>query len=287
MSIKDQLIYIFYLKLNDCKIINNIVRLVYVWILIPILELVLKIFFPQIVRLEYRHSILDKVAFRAFISDIDTTLIIKDNFDPTGLIKFFLSMKTFFIMLDFPEVYTETEYKDLNSMKMHPDWHFVETIWNIRKINWNYKVLNNDNSLLTVAKKTRSIRKSMSKIFIKKTYPKLTFTLDDLNSTIAQIFKNSDTKTICYYSPFLEMINKSGMHLELNEQEFYTFNQTMPGEAIDKIKNTISSQRVLNVKMMLTKNEIYLTKSSIRVDKSLKKNTSDKIAWVKKLEDQL
>jgi hypothetical protein len=110
----------------------------YIHFLIPSIKALLKTRHRNLIDLKIRNSINEKERFNLFLSDIDTTLVIENETDSSLLIKDFLMLRHFFIMLDLPEIYTLDEYKIIEELKNRESWKLIELCWNIIKINWCY-----------------------------------------------------------------------------------------------------------------------------------------------------
>jgi len=110
-------------------------------------------------------------------------------------------------MLDAPEIYFEDEYNQLNTIKKSPDWNFIHTLWQIRKINWNYKSIAQNQTELDLQKSKRSTQISKSKILVDNAQGLNVFSLSDFKY-FRKIFPPKEQadpqETLCYLSPFLE-----------------------------------------------------------------------------------
>lgn len=263
--------------MGNLQLVNNLVRLFYIYILLPLLSLCLKFKFKNILNIEIRHSLLDKHNFNAFLSDIDLTIIIKQNSSSKEIIQFFLSLKRFLIMLDTPEIYEEQEYALYKAIKESIYWGIIHTLWSIRKINWNYQSLLEDPSEYNTIKKLRSIEISLNKILIA---PKLTknFPISDfkflapLNSSKPCI---DTTDHVSYVSRFLETNLSNSIQITLPFNEIASFNELMPGEEYSGVN--------FKLKQSISEYEILTTSASIRIDEALLINSQAKHDWLNKL----
>ena len=91
---------------------------------------------PSVSSLYYRNSITTPEFFNAFLSDLDVSIIIRDESDLTNLVRTYLKIKSFLIMLDNPEIYTEKEFNHLKLLKDSNLLPLAEFTLNFRKISW-------------------------------------------------------------------------------------------------------------------------------------------------------
>ncbi len=269
-----------YKRLGDFSFINQFIRNIYIYILIPILSFYLKLKFKNVVMIVTRHSVNEMSYFNAFLSDIDLTIVIRNNSSSKDLLKHFLLLKKILIMLDSPEIYSIDEFEQLSAIKNSAFWEVVYTFWTIRKINWNYKSLHDDRSELNQIKKNRSIEISLSKILSRKPSDSKVYSLKDFKSLIfindqLPNTKIDDWQYLC--SSFLETHLPNGIKIKLEKEHFTKINSLLPGEAAQGF--------LIELKKLITQYEILITKASIRLDEAMDVECNLKREWILKLEE--
>lgn len=273
--------------LGNLSFIHRTVRTVYLLLLIPVIEFLLKRYHSNLVKLTPRHSVISPT-FNAFLSDIDTVLIIKNASDSRPLIRHFLLLRKFLIMFDTPEIYTESEYLHLEKLKNGKEWGLIHFCWHLRKIRWCTLSIQNNPHQLTIIKNTRAINSSWAQI-LKRDIPinKTNYLLGDFKfpETIFKIDEN-ETK-LCYCSFFTETIQNPVVVLELSLKEFYYFNSLMPGETIDNSILSSATPFYLNCKIALSYHELYLAKSALRLKKAQDADGTAHKLWCEQLQKNL
>ena len=285
---RDKIILALYSVFGEVKLFHKAVLILYKNIFFPLLRTYIKYKHPEILDLQYRNSITTPKFFNAFLSDLDISIVIDDTCDPSDLIKTFLKLKSIFIILDCPEIYTLKEIKHINKLQEENSWGLVEFALNFRKIHWCQQSLNSDDSPLNKIKQSKSIKKSYSRILANPyENDKNIYSIEDFKILKSFIPTDQSEFNICYWSKFLETDNNRHLQLLLTTLQFPYLNSLMPGELLQpEIKNKISMQFVEN-KTALEYYELYLSKSSLRLAAAQGKKTEEYNKWINFLEAKL
>lgn len=281
---RNKLVFLGNQTFGRIPLLGNGIRFFYLSLFIPLLKKYLKRRHANLSDLVVRNSIFENNNFNAFLSDIDTTLILKEEGDCRELIKDFLKIKRLFIMLDFPELYTEEEYKRLEDLKKKDAWKIIDLLWNIRKINWSLSSLQKDKSKLNSLKMKRSIEKSQKKILKSKTDPvKGRYFLADFKFLESLFDTRIKDIFICYYSVFLGTDKSGSMVLELSRPQYLALNSLMPGEEIDVHDQSVLSPFYHECKQTLEAYEKLIAISSIRLKKGQGMDSTHLEKWYDRL----
>ena len=289
MNKLDKFLLKFYKVFGDVKLIDFFVLSFYKYIIYPLVKYYLQISFPELLSVKYRNSIDSLRNFNAFLSDLDITLILKDDSDPIPVVQSYLKLKKIFIMLDSPEIYFKKEYDLLNTFKKENCLPLIDLFWNIRKINWNLDSLHNNPDEFNIIKKKRSITNSLKKItgIDQEIHQDLIYAIEDFTAVDEFIPADTSAKNLCYWSFFLETNKGNHLKIEMTSDQFYFLNSLMPGEPIsEKIKDDVSSKFKKN-KAVLEFHELYISKSSIRLLQAKGQSTSHVLKWSDYLEKKL
>ncbi len=266
--------------LGNNSFFKESVRFFYLSCFIPVLRNYLKGRHPALKNVVIRNSLFDKKHFNPFLSDVDITLVIQDGFNSKKLIQDFLKIKKIFIMLDYPEVYSESEYKTLLEIQQKSSWKIIDVIWNIRKMNWCLSSLQNQADELTILKMNRSIEKSLSKILRSEKKPsRKQFFISDFK--YFEILFNTELKNInvSYNSGFLG--NQKGlMILELSRVQFHFLDSLMPAEKLYEPLKEQMTPFYLECKLSLALFERLITLSSIRLKEAQNESTESLHQWL-------
>jgi hypothetical protein len=253
----------------------------YVYSLVPLIKKCLKLRNPELVDLRLRNSVIENESFNFLLSDIDTTLIIKDGANSYKLLKDFLFFKKIFIMLDFPEIYTETEFLKYEELMQHKTWKIVELFWFIRKINWCKRFLLENNNKLNALKMNRSIFRSLNKVLknpnkeIKKSYFLSELKYMDL------LFETSPRNiAISCYSDFLANNNCTGMTFEVSRDQYLNFNSLFPGDRSIVIGKNSINNFFSQCKVAIEVHEKLITSSSIRLKSAQGESVKELQEWL-------
>lgn len=285
MSPVNYFILFNYKLFGQNKIVNELGNFFYLKILIPMLRIYFLSKYKNLVDIVARNSINDNKSFNIFLSDIDTSFVIRDETDAARLIQEFLRIKKFFIMLDSPEVYTVSEYEEYIQVISSPSWKFVDLFWNIRKINWCKIQLARDSSELNKIKMIRSIEKSFDKIFHKKkSFEQRCFAIRDFKHLNLLMDTEQKNLAICTYSEFLANNNNLGIFLELSREQYMIFNSLYPGDELTSLNNTHNTEILKSCKRSIEKYERLITLSSIRIRNAKGECSLAHRNWLKHLE---
>lgn len=284
MLTRNKVLLFLHEKFGNFYHFNFIVLIFYRNILVPLIKLYLKASFSNLIDVRYRNSLCTPRLFNAFVSDIDIDLIIEDNSDYQALLKSYLDIKSFFIMLDYPEIYFQSEYVQLQKIKKdHAD--LINLTWNIRKINWNLDSLESSPDELNRIKKIRSLKKSFSIILKnKKSNQANIYNLEDFKVFSDFVPRDDSPKTLCYWSFFLETNKKNHIKLLATASQFPYLNALMPGEDIPQNLRSNLSNEYLSNKAALEFYELQLSKSSMRLSLSQSRGTAELKKWIDYLE---
>ncbi len=287
MNLKDNLIYLGSISLGKIFILKKLVIFFYLNVLVPLISHLLKLRHPNLINIVTRNSIHEFAEFNFFLSDIDTTIVLKDNSDSVKIVKDFLKLKSFFIMLDHPEIYTEEEYFSLTKIQESRSWKIVELFWNIRKINWCKKSLSANPSTLNNLKMKRSMEKSFKKILKKELntdyLDQRCFHLKDLKHISLLLDTTYKDLVISSYSDFLANDNPVGIYFELSRDQFIFFNSLFPGDVLSSANGFSEIIFVQECKSSLENHERLITLSSIRLKTAQSMNIEKHLAWLNKL----
>lgn len=285
MSPVNYFILFNYKLFGQNKIVNELGNFFYLKILIPMLRIYFLSKYKNLVDIVARNSINDNKSFNIFLSDIDTSFVIRDETDAARLIQEFLRIKKFFIMLDSPEVYTVSEYEEYIQVISSPSWKFVDLFWNIRKINWCKIQLARDSSELNKIKMIRSIEKSFDKIFHKKkSFEQRCFAIRDFKHLNLLMDTEQKNLAICTYSEFLANNNNLGIFLELSREQYMIFNSLYPGDELTSLNNTHNTEILKSCKRNIENYERLITLSSIRIRNAKGECSLAHRNWLKHLE---
>jgi hypothetical protein len=256
---------------NNC-FLNFLVFNFYKIILMPTISGALKLRFNKLIKIEQRNSSKDLHSFNFLLSDIDTTVLVKDHAESEAIIKTFMSLRKILIMLDIPEIYTQTEFSKLKELKRAETWSLVDLMWSIRKINWCKLSLEKNKSELNKLKMNRAIKNNLKKI-VKTNVDinKKQYYLDDF-ILFDQLFDVSRKNIfISCYSEFLANNNNLGISIELSKIQFLYFNYLFPGDHTmdNEIQFYPQREQLLKCKLALTDFEKLLIKSKIRLFQAL------------------
>lgn len=258
------------------SLFHQLIRLIYLSLFLPVLIFITKNKFFFVTKIIPRNSLLEKKRFNAFVSDIDLTIVILENYEAKNLLKYFISIKKYFPMLDIPEVYFESEFKDFLEIDKSTSATIVDVFWHIRKINWNLQKLQRERSYFEKDKIKRSIGHSFKKI---TQSPPLDNILEFKQiNLISSFVSNSLTSNICFLSPFLETSNEHSLKIILNNEEFKLLNYLMPDQPLQ--------EDYRELKAAVIKHEKLITIASIRIDEALGKSSANKKNWLEFLKGQ-
>lgn len=275
---RDHAIFYLYKTLGKIQFLHLFVFHFYKTILLRIVIFYLKSRHNNIQTIQPRHSITEIDNFNAFLSDIDLSIVLIDGTSEVKVIQSYLKLKKILIMLDFPQVYFDSEYCQLRDIQSGAHWNTVNTAWYIRKINWNLISISTNSSELNRIKKLRSNQICYSKILINPDTSRKTFRLNDFIwfKRLTSEEEVNSTPTLCYFSHYLETTTKESIQILLTQNEFSLFNSLMPTE--------LTHHNELELKNAIQDFEFLITKSSIRIDQSFNRNIDEKIKWINKLD---
>lgn len=283
---RNELLMSLYDFLGESSLINEVVRKIYILIVIPLIFRYLKLKHTNLKQIEIRNSIRGE-GFHFLLSDIDTSLIVNNLTGVSELIKDFLKIKKVLIFLDFPEIYTVDEHSEMMRLKKSSEYKFVNLFWNIRKINWSILKMSDTVGRYEHFKLNRSINRSMDIVF-KTTVDRSRriFHLQDLNYIEELISDSKDEKYICIYSDFFENNNDVGISFELSNQEYCLFNYLYPGDTSldDSELNFKNNDRVVKVKSAMNTFERLIILSSIRLRRVRSCDIDKHVAFLEHLE---
>ncbi len=288
MNSRDKILLWLYTNLGDIKVLNYLVSSFYKHIIFQFIKIILKLKHPNLIGVHYRNSVSSTLTFNAFLSDIDVTLVIEDNSDFRSVILTYFKLKSFFIMLDSPEIYYKNEDDYLSSIREQPTWKLVDFTWNIRKINWSLDTLRDTNNQLTKIKKLRAIEKSFKKIISDKLINnKNEYNLMDFPALTAFIPKSDKKSNLCYYSFFLETNKINHIKFLTTTDQYEYMNSLMPGEQITSSISSSLDDNYLKNKIALEFYELYLTKSTSRLKLAHNLDIAPLLDWITYLEKKL
>lgn len=286
MSVKDKIIWILYRILPEKGLFHQIVRQIYLVFLIPAVSFYLKSKHKNLVKVSIRNSALKNESFNALLSDIDVSLVIQEE-DKGELVKTYLRLKKFLPMFDSPEIYTESEFNRLQSLKPL-EQELIEFCWNFRKINWSLDEINGmKKSPLVKIKKQRAISKALFKMGLSEDL------LDELiipvnhSATLMKFIPPSSQYSVCYYSQYLETTKANHLKLLIGHEQFATLNCLMPGESIPENIRPFLSVEFVDAKLAIEYHELYLSKSAIRLRSAQLLDISPWMGWITFLEEKL
>jgi hypothetical protein len=285
---REKLYYFIYVSIGKYGFLNRLIFESYRHVLIPLLKtFFLIIYSDSLINIEIRNSLLDYKNFNFVLSDIDSTLIIKDGSDSKKIINLFIKIKKVLIMLDYPEIYTLSEFEKLKLIKSSASWPVTELFWNIRKINWMRISIYNNDSLFNKIKMERSVRKSLTKIVKDEiNISKKQYLIADFKYFEKMFDVSRENTFISCYSEFLANNNSIGISIELSNLQFCLFNYLIPGET------TIDGQMIelkdrdfyFDCKKSIWDFEILILKSSIRLNQAQNKSVDHLIKFLNFLE---
>jgi hypothetical protein len=285
---REKLYYFIYVSIGKYGFLNRLIFESYRHVLIPLLKTFFLITYSDsLINIEIRNSLLDYKNFNFVLSDIDSTLIIKDGSDSKKIINLFIKIKKVLIMLDYPEIYTLSEFEKLKLIKSSASWPVTELFWNIRKINWMRISIYNNDSLFNKIKMERSVRKSLTKIVKDEiNISKKQYLIADFKYFEKMFDVSRENTFISCYSEFLANNNSIGISIELSNLQFCLFNYLIPGET------TIDGQMIelkdrdfyFDCKKSIWDFEILILKSSIRLNQAQNKSVDHLIKFLNFLE---
>ncbi len=288
MIFRNRVLFILFKILGKVRVIDVLVIFIYRYVLFPLVKAYLHLSHTELLKVEYRHSVNSFQNFNAFMSDLDITLIIKDDTDPQPILKTYLALKKYFIMLDYPEIYYQKERLILDSFKLDGSLRLVELCWNIRKINWNLSALKAEVDEFNIIKKKRSISISFKKILQSPGFNHSNiFNIEEIKYINEFIPSDSSEKSICHYSWFLETTKSESIKILVSAKQFPFFNSLMPGEIISEDIAASVSKAYLQTKASLEFHELYLSKSSVRLKIAIGHDPAPVLVWIKFLERKL
>ena len=285
---REKLLYGLYKVFGKFNIVNRTTLILYKNFLFPLIKRYLKHKYPNILKIHYRNSITTPEHFNAFLSDLDVTIIIKEESDFISPISTYLKLKSYLIMLDSPQVYTEKEFEHLQTFKKPHLYPLLEFTFNFRKIKWSTDSLILAPYGLNKIKQLKSIKKSFSKILITEALKDDNiFNIEDFSALKDLIASDNSTKNICFWSNFLETSRPGRLQLLMTTKQYFYFNALMPGETIStSIKDSISLEFIEN-KIALEYYELYLSKSSFRLSSAQNHDVIALTEWITYLEYKL
>lgn len=288
MSSRDKMLLWLYINFGDVKLLNSFVAFFYKNFIFRFVKFLLKMKHDNVTDVLYRHSINSNQSFNAFTSDIDVTFVIKDGTEFHTVIATYLKLKSIFIMLDNPEIYSQQEYQHLSTFKESSLWNLIDFSWNIRKINWSLDTLRETNNHLTKIKKERAIKISFQRLLQTSLInDKNEYQLSDFPALRTFIPPSSSEVNLCYYSFFLETNKSNHIKLMASTNQYEYMNSLMPGEHLSPALSSTLSDEYLKNKNALEFYELYLTKSTIRLHLTLKQDIAPLINWTNYLEKKL
>lgn len=269
--------------MGESLFLKSLIQSFYSNILFPFIRFFLQLRHENLHSLVLRNSILEK-SFHPFFSDIDITLVIKNESSLEKILNDYFRFKKIFIMLDSPEIYTIQEHTYLEELRRSQNWEVVDFIWHFRKLNWCKKSLLLTHDPFEILKLNRSIQKSFKKI-IKVPSETSRYTLQNFY-IFDQLFIASPIRKICcYYSPYLSNDFPGCFNIELSRKQFEFLNSFMPGESVmSEIKND-TTPTYLQSKVALFYHELFLSKSALRVMQYKGLDTEEHKAWIEYLEE--
>ena len=280
---KNKILHRLHLIFAKTHFIHLAVAYSYQLIVVPVLSTYLKFRFPNLKKVIIRNSLSEKKHFDAFLSDIDLTIVIDDHSDAKKILLAYLKLKDYFLMLDQPEIYEESEYQKLSAIQASWVHEFIQFCWYFRKINWSLFETQNSTNEFEIFKKKRSLLKALSKISSRTSYES-PFTLQDFPCFDRFKVSSPEPKSICYWSQYLETASGKGLQLLLNQKEFNFINSLMPGEPIAE---EFKTQQLIEVKSALQYHELYLCMNTVRSRTALSKDVTPWIGWIEHLHKQL
>lgn len=251
----------------------RVVAQVYLSVLIPFLELFCQFRFGSTFKIIPRHSLLNDT-FNPFLSDIDTTLVFKENDEDKldDVLMFFFKLNKRTKVFDLPQVYLEEEWNLLVEAQAKYE-NNINVIWNFRKLTWI-----KSNSMLSqyeIFKKTRSLGFLKRKIF--KELKESPYLFSDLG-----LGASSDQgPLVCCWSQYLELTTGSKILLLTTSELNYLF-ALLPGET----PSIPLSSEQLEFKEALCLHEYLLSRSHIRIFSRMGEDCSKGISFIRWLEKQ-
>lgn len=117
----------------------------------------------SLTEIQVRHSLLEPGGFNLFVSDIDLTLVIKEEKDSARVLAGYQTCKKIFLNLGEPEVITATECEKLRHLESPNYLAFWSKLFQLRKIQWQL-VKQEKASSLELLKIDRGLKKSKQKL---------------------------------------------------------------------------------------------------------------------------
>lgn len=286
-SIREELLYLLCVLIPKSNRLNKLVIGFYSIILIPVIEKKLKRKHKNLVSIKIRNSLKHEKDFHFLFSDIDTSLIVKINSHTNELIRDFLKIKSFFIMLDFPEIYTEVEYVTLQLMALEKTWNVVRVFWSIRKLNWNKLKKSKKISRYSDLKLERSVKVLMNRILLEDAEPiNNQYKISDIKYLNELIPFSEYVNEVSIFSEFLGGNNPYGLSIVMSNFQFGLFNYLIPGDPSLDNKNLElqNVQYFLDCKNAILEYEKLILISSLRLKSAKKENISELDMFIKYLE---
>jgi hypothetical protein len=115
-----------------------------------------------------RHSALSRRSFNTFLSDLDISIVVPDNLEQklTQYAKSHSFLRRFFLFLGEVELYTQTEFEQLNILlAKHGDIYFF--LRDVRKIRWMELAITPHSTLYQKYKMQRAIQLSIHRLGLK------------------------------------------------------------------------------------------------------------------------
>jgi hypothetical protein len=179
VKIKEHVLFAFYQVSQNDSFLHEWVRQFLIYFEVPALRFFLKLALSDsLSQMIIRHSLLEPQGFNVFMSDIDITLIVKQNSDIPKALKVFYDLKKIFLNLGEPEVFTQQEWEQQMALE-EPEFNKIwANLFQVRKIFWQKTKQEKTSSPYEIAKIQRGLEKSYSKLhaagsrlFIQRLFP--------------------------------------------------------------------------------------------------------------------
>lgn len=163
-----KILFFFYDLTKNLPMFHRMAARVVLHLELPLIELILKNKFQDRIKLiQPRHSLLEKNGFNLFMSDIDLSIVLKDEKDIHEVLTTCWDLKRIFLNLGEQEVYLPKEWELLTNLLMDPHHKTWTSIFQIRKLAWQKDNLSNLSSEYDIAKFYRGINRSLKSLGMK------------------------------------------------------------------------------------------------------------------------
>lgn len=272
------MLYFLYQTTANAQWFHSVVQKFILLIEIPLLTLFLKLAGAS--KVISRNSIHDKAIFNVFMSDLDFSIVATDE-SFTRIYKVSILLKKIFVNMGELELYTLSEWTELEELQHSSYWSFWTRVYLVRKLSWQLEKQKKAHSRYEKVKQERALKITFSRLGM-------------MNNSLqgSKIFYDLPIdNTLQIHPPFESKFLEFPIGLMSDLEQgvgFETLSEARSFYAIlPDCQISPSSVELKQIKQLLIKREALLNANKIKLKRIQGLDTSVDQIWAKDLSDRL